>query len=368
MIRKDKSTGKWMYQGKIYKNGNVVKEYKKRGFEKKSDAKQAEIKYLKEMNEKLSRTGITWDELVTEFEAYLITQVKESSYISDVSIYNKTPKYVRENYSDVAILQRYINECDQKFSKRHVEKIFYCLKKLMRYAVFHDYLQNNPMERVYKDQRKNERPKEIEFWEPWQFERFIEYEESKVYKAAYCTLYYMGIRKGEMQALTWKDINFNAHTMTINKIVSHKALKGSTHITTPKTENSYRTITIPKKLYEILIDLYDTYRKEGYIDDMPNAFVFGGSRPLPSETLRRRFNNNIEEANKNADAMHQIPRIKIHGLRHSHASFLINNMDKGFTDFDIAQRLGDTVETLHNVYAHWFDKADKKIVDFMDSM
>ena len=62
----------------------------------------------------------------------------------------------------------------------------------------------------------------------------------------------------------------------------------------------------------------------------------------------------------------QIPSIRIHDLRHSHASYLINNMAAGFTDFDIAKRLGDTVSTLHSTYAHWFKSADKSIIDFMD--
>lgn len=42
-------------------------------------------------------------------------------------------------------------------------------------------------------------------------------------------------------------------------------------------------------------------------------------------------------------------------------------MSAGFTDFDIAKRLGDTVETLHNVYAHWFKAGDQGIIDFMNS-
>jgi len=36
------------------------------------------------------------------------------------------------------------------------------------------------------------------------------------------------------------------------------------------------------------------------------------------------------------------------------------------TDFDIAKRLGDTVETLHDTYAHWFKAADKAIIEVID--
>ena len=41
-------------------------------------------------------------------------------------------------------------------------------------------------------------------------------------------------------------------------------------------------------------------------------------------------------------------------------------MSDQFTDFDVAKRLGDTVQTLHNTYAHWFKQRDKSIIDFMD--
>ena len=89
--------------------------------------------------------------------------------------------------------------------------------------------------------------------------------------------------------------------------------------------------------------------------------------PIPAETIRRVFDNYIKETNLKLREDEQIPRIRIHDLRHSHASYLINNMSNGFTDYDIAKRLGDTIETLHNTYAHWFKTKDSKIIEFMDN-
>lgn len=42
-------------------------------------------------------------------------------------------------------------------------------------------------------------------------------------------------------------------------------------------------------------------------------------------------------------------------------------MSDKFTDFDIANRLGDTVQTLHSTYAHWFKKKDQGIIDLIDN-
>ena len=41
-------------------------------------------------------------------------------------------------------------------------------------------------------------------------------------------------------------------------------------------------------------------------------------------------------------------------------------MSDKFTDFDVAKRLGDTVATLHDTYAHWFKQADRAIIEVMD--
>ena len=69
--------------------------------------------------------------------------------------------------------------------------------------------------------------------------------------------------------------------------------------------------------------------------------------------------------NENND--HILPDIRVHDLRHSHASYLINNMSDQFTVYDIAKRIGDTVDTVLNTYAHWFNKdVDRKVVNAID--
>lgn len=356
-VKKDPKTNKWYYYGSIYDNGKVIKQYKKRGFLTKREAMNGETDFLREYHERVIYKNPLFDDLVKEYLEKLRTQVKTSSYIADESIYRKTPEWVKEDYQNVETLQEYINVCDKKFSKRHVEKIYYCFNKLLRYGVQQNLIKENPMPRVTRDSRKNEKEKEIQFWEKADFDKFIKEINDPIYHACFMTLYYMGLRKGEMQALTWNDINFKDKKMTINKIVSHKYNKGESPITTPKTKNSYRTITIPDILLKELKNLYDIERQFSSFSN--DSFVFGVSKWIPSESLRRTLKKGILSAN--------VPYMTIHGFRHSHASYLINNMGKNdYSDYDIAQRLGDTVETLHRVYAHWFIKKDKEIIDFMN--
>lgn len=81
-------------------------------------------------------------------------------------------------------------------------------------------------------------------------------------------------------------------------------------------------------------------------DFTKDKFVFGYYKPISPQTVQRRFDDAYNKAKEKDDGL---PKIRIH-------------------DFDIAKRLGDTVETLHNTYAHWFDTKDKSIVDMMNKL
>ena len=79
---------------------------------------------------------------------------------------------------------------------------------------------------------------------------------------------------------------------------------------------------------------------------------------------RRHFQKAISEYNATHDD--QLPMLRMHDLRHSHASYLINNMRDQYSVYDVAKRLGDTVDTVLNTYAHWFKDADRKLVESID--
>lgn len=246
-----------------------------------------------------------------------------------------------------------------------LKKNFYCANTVFRYGVKHNKINFNPLDKVERSKRPNDMPKEMLFWEPDEFKKFIYNVDDIMWKAMFSTLYLMGLRKGECIALTWKDIDLNKRMMNIHKTSGAKERNKKIKYTTPKKKNSYRIITIPNSLIEILKEWKEVESAfNGFSED---SFVFGNGLPVPAETIRRKFDWYIKETNlKLADLHEHIPRIRVHDLRHSHASYLINNMEKGFTDYDIAKRLGGIVETLHEIYAGWFKEKDSKIIDFMN--
>ena len=363
--KRDEKTGKWYYYGSYLKNGKRV-QYKKRGFDTKKEARREEDKFRDSIAN--IKEYITFGELSERYIQFAKGRIKDSSLYKNIYSINKWNETFRDtpvSDMDKHIMQSYIDGLDKQYSKKYVEKLFYCANTIFKYGIQNELIDFNPLDRVVKNTRPNERKKEMLFWELDDFKKFIVNVDDIQWKAFFSTLYFMGIRRGECIALTWKDIDFENRTINIDKTSGARDRTKKVKYTTPKTNNSYRKITMPNVLIETLKEWQKIESKfYGYSQD---SFVFGNDLPLPAENIRRAFDRYIKETNLKLREDEQIPRIRIHDLRHSHASYLINNMSNGFTDYDIAKRLGDTIETLHNTYAHWFKTKDSKIIDFMNT-
>ena len=178
-----------------------------------------------------------------------------------------------------------------------------------------------------------EKAKEMQVWTKEEYIKFsdaIKDNPDSFY--AFEILYWCGVRIGELLALTGRDFNFEAKTMTINK--SYQRLGKKDYITAPKTEKSNRIISLPDFL---CTELQKFLRRKRRINSKKRIF-----------TMSRNFLHT--EMNRGAKAAN-IKRVRIHDLRHSHVSLLIS---MGFTPVDIAGRLGhESIDiTLH--YAHMF--------------
>lgn len=147
--------------------------------------------------------------------------------------------------------------------------------------------------------------------------------------------------------LRWEDIDFKAGTLRINK--SYQRLGGKDVVTSPKTVKSIRTIKLTKQA----LDALETYKGNLY-------------NPLPSEPVfdwEKRF---IEVALSKACVLSSIKKIRVHDLRHSHASLLI---ELGYSPLLIAQRLGhEKVETTLNTYSHLWPSKESELIEELNSL
>ena len=359
-VKKDEATGKWMYYGSYKLNGKT-KQYKKRGFEKKKDAIKAEILFKDNLKEPYAT--ITFKELASIYLVYSEKRIKESSYKYQLGVINKWNEWLGDyeirniTASDINVV---IDELGKTLGFQTIVNYYAKFRAIMNYAVKQGYLESNPCNKIDLKKDPNEKKKEMKYWTVEQFNKFIANEDREVFHLLFMNQFYMGMRIGEALALQWEDIDLVNNTINIYKTWSDSLHK----LTTPKTNNSYRTITMPK----FLSDEYKTFKSQ--IKGNDNDFVFGTTIPFYKSKIRNEMLRVIKETNIKLREDEQIPIIRIHDLRHSCASYMISNMvtdgTVNFSVYDIAKRLGDNLDTVLSVYAHWLPQADKGIVKFME--
>ena len=185
------------------------------------------------------------------------------------------------------------------------------------------------------------------FWTKEEYKKFsFEMMDKPVSFYAFEMLYWCGIREGELLALTPADFNFDKETVTINK--SYQRLKGQDVITSPKTKKSNRTIKMPKFLCEEM--------KE-YL-----GMLYGLKKKDRIFTVTKSYLHH--EMDRGAKAV-GVKRIRIHDLRHSHISLLI---DMGFSAVAIADRVGHESIDITYQYAHLFPSKQIEMAEKLDDL
>lgn len=161
------------------------------------------------------------------------------------------------------------------------------------------------------------------------------------------TMYYTGLREGELLALTPSDIDFVKKTLTVNK--SYQRIHGGDMVTTPKTPKSIRTIPIPDGLCACLQE------------DMPRCYGLQRDDRLFPYT-KSFLDHEMEYGCK----VSGVKRIWVHDLRHSHASLLV---EMGCSPLLIAERLGhEKVQTTMDTYSHLYPNKQVEVARQLDDI
>ena len=163
---------------------------------------------------------------------------------------------------------------------------------------------------------------------------------------AYEILYWCGLREGELLALTAKDIDTKNRTISVTK--SYSRLNGRDIIGKPKTKKSERVIALPRFLAQELQEYMEMERE-------PNE----NERLFPF--TKYALNNTLKTTAKLAG----VKEIRVHDLRHSHVSLLIN---LGFTAVAIADRMGHESVHITYRYAHLFPNQQRNMADVLDAL
>lgn len=311
------------------------KRKKKEGFARKKDAQEYEKNFLALHSG--SCGDMTFGQMTELYLADCKIRQKPTSYAVKESGVNKhVLPYFKDtpiNTITVAQVRQWQNELlnSGKYGANYLHTINGYLSAIFNHAMKFYGLQKNPAKECGKIRGK--RP-ELQFWTLDQFNAFIEtYKGQFPEYPIFLLLFWVGLRSGELMALTLDDFDFEKHTVRINK--TYHRLDKQDLILTPKTERSNREPTIPT----FIEDAVKEYASMLY-DYKPCDRLFDVSKHF----LKHRLNKGTQAAG--------LPQIRVHDLRHSHASLLIH---LGFSPLVIQERLGhENIETTLNIYSHLY--------------
>lgn len=181
---------------------------------------------------------------------------------------------------------------------------------------------------------------EMLFWTKEEYLKFAEVMMDKPLSYyAFEVLYWCGIREGELLALTPADFDLDKGLLSITK--SYQRLNGKDVITDPKTPKSVRVVQMPDFLTEEIRDYLKSLYKV-----KPTDRIF--------EVTKYYLHHEMDRGAKEAG----VKRIRIHDLRHSHVSLLI---EMGFSAVAIADRVGHESIDITYKYAHLFPSKQQEM-------
>lgn len=351
---KDEATGTW-YVKCYYINYIGEKKQKfKRGFKRQKDAKEWERNFLENFQKDLDMSfpafvNIYLEDISTRYKLSTLKS-KENIIKTKILPYFNNFKISQIKATDVRRWQNqmlnYENEKGIPYSQTYLRSMHKQLSAIFNYGIKYYDLKENPCLKAGSIGEKN--ADEMLFWTKEEFETFITYTKDRIETyTSFEILYYTGIRVGELLSLTPSDIDLENYTLSISKSLQRYNKKDI--ITTPKTKKSNRIINIPT----FLCNEIQTYMCHIYgLSNTDRLF------PFTSRFLLREMDKYCRISG--------VKRIRIHDLRHSHASLLI---ELGFSPLLIAERLGhDKVETTINIYSHLYPNKQNEVVEKLDSL
>lgn len=350
-VYEDKN-GTWYFITRIEQSDGTKKQVKRRGFKTQKQALLAEARFE---IEGITEGTVTFDFIANDYLEWYKKRRKLSSYTkikSIVEIHLKTHfgKKELQSITKRDIIKFQDKLIDSKMAASHAKKIHTTLSAIFRYAIKNEFAKENPAAIVGNVDMKVD--KHVNYWTLEEFKAFIRQVDDNMYYALFMTLYYSGMRKGELLALTWGDIDFENNIINVDKTEYNR------QVTTTKTESSRRKILMPKFVMNLLSKLKLSKAAE-YKTEMKLSYIVFGDihQSISTSTLDRKYEKYI--------TLSGVKRIRLHDFRHSHASYLINN---GTIISVIAARLGHSdVATTLNTYSHLYPTTEKEAVLNMEN-
>lgn len=318
----------------------------KRGFGTKREAQEWERQFLNQSKEDLD---MSFEAFVELYKRDLKERLKRSTWLMKTSVIDQKilPYFRKKKVQEIKptdiiawqnVMLTWRDENGRGYSPTYLKTIHNQCSAIFNHAVRYYELKSNPAAKA--GNMGKEKTKEMLFWTKPEYQCFSDAMMDKpVSFYAFEILYWCGLRLGEMLALTAADFDFVKNTVRINK--SYQRIGCEDVVTDPKTAKSIRTVQMPDFLAEEMKD----YIKSLYgIGNDERIF------PISKNYLHHEMDRGCKATG--------VKRIRIHDLRHSHVSLLI---DMGFSAVAIADRVGHESIDITYRYAHLFPTTQQEI-------
>ena len=311
---------------------------------------------------------ITIQELFDEFLEMKSYEIRKRTYLKIQHIFNRFILPTYKNYRIDKINVKDIQQWKIQMEKRNLalktkKEAFIYFNGMMNYAIKMEYINKNPLIKLGNFKDTLHIKPEMKIYTPEEFKKFInvvketaeEKEKSNNdlsewnYYVFFNIAFYTGLRKGEIHALKWSDID--GSYLSVKRSITQR-LKGEDIETAPKNKSSIRTLQMPVPLLRIL---NEQKQRQQLCHNFTDDFRICNS--VCDTTIKRKNEIYSKKAGLNV--------IRIHDFRHSHASALANN---NINIQEVARRLGHSrVEMTWNTYCHLYPKEEEKAVTILNS-
>lgn len=319
--------------------GKIVHK-KKRGFATKKQALEWETEYMSQATSSLNMTFSDFIQLYFEDMAKRLkaTTIANKRFMVELKIIPYFGKRMLNDIKPIDIrkwqneLMEHRDKNGEHYTETYLRTINNQITAIFNYAVKYYGLKENPCHKAGTMGKKA--ADEMLFWTKDEFRTFIKaLHDHPVSYTVFMTLYFTGMREGELLALTPADIDLKHNTIRINK--SYQRIGNKDLITSPKTAKSNRTVTMSESLKKCLSDYMDMC-----YDLKPNDRLFPHTKYFLEHEMRR------------GCKLSGVKKIRIHDLRHSHAAALV---EMNVSPKLLQERLGhERIQTTLDTYGHLY--------------
>lgn len=335
-----------------------------------STPKEAYVEAVRVKNEYLQSNGysnydMTYEQFMnTTYLPYYESEVSKQTYNTKSPALNMLIKrFGKKKLKDISLrdVQNFrtwlLSNKGGNFSQAYASMTFGTFRKTLSFAVDMQFLESNISLKVKAIPKGKST---VQYWTKEDFQKvlsniFIEdFYEHLCFTLLY--LYYTtGLRVNEGTALWWNDIDFNKKELRVHHMLIAKNKNEWYRQTHTKTDAGLRRISLDDDTIKVL----KTWKKRQTELGNINFVLSYDGNPMIKSTISRI----IKRYAKLAD----VPLIQAKGLRHSHASYLINELNASV--LIVSKRLGhSSPEITLKHYAHLWSGLDKEIANNMTGL